>query len=311
MSMKRRGFVTVVALGAGAGLAPAGAQAGPGLGEWKSLGGIREEQGGEAPIEGARRFQADAAGDGIAFEFPAGTLVKARALTSDMLLDGEDLAVFQITLREGEQGRTFRFVFGGLNQCSFRMRMDLGMVDQGRWMADREGAFLKPMCSGDRVDLTKVDRLSLAVLRKGPRPVRWWMTGLQAVGEMPRRLGKPVLPRGVLLDEFGQSAQRQWVGKTRSADELKNRIRGQLEAAGSRQWPEAFSPWGGWKEKKLAEGTGWFRTEREGGRWWLVDPDGYAFWSAGLDCVRVDTAARIDGLETALQWIPKGPEYAD
>ena len=35
-------------------------------------------------------------------------------------------------------------------------------------MADREGAFLKPTVGGERVDLNKVDRMSLQLLRKGP-----------------------------------------------------------------------------------------------------------------------------------------------
>jgi len=52
------------------------------------------------------------------------------------------------------------------------------------------------------------------------------------------------------------------------------------------------------------EATGLFRTYHDGQRWWLVDPDGYKFWSAGMNCVRVDTAAAYDGLESALSWMP-------
>lgn len=33
------------------------------------------------------------------------------------------------------------------------------------------------------------------------------------------------------------------------------------------------------------EATGRFRTERHGGRWWFVDPDGHPFWSAGVNHV--------------------------
>ena len=32
-------------------------------------------------------------------------------------------------------------------------------------------------------------------------------------------------------------------------------------------------------------GTGFFRTEEAGGRWWLVDPDGYPFWSTAVNAV--------------------------
>jgi hypothetical protein len=91
-------------------------------------------------------------------------------------LDGDTTVQFAITLHEGEQGRVFRYTFGGLPQCGFRVRMDLGLVDQNRWMADREGALLKPLCSGDRVDLDKVDRTVFTLRRKAPGPARWAMT---------------------------------------------------------------------------------------------------------------------------------------
>ena len=67
------------------------------------------------------------------FRFPKGALNGAKCLTSDMLLDGREAAVFAILLREGESGRAFRFTFGALNQCSFRVRMDLVIL------ADRGG----------------------------------------------------------------------------------------------------------------------------------------------------------------------------
>jgi len=304
--MDRRQFVTVAALGAVRALAKETSV----LGAWKTGGKLRQEAG-ETPVPGARWFTAEAVGDGISFEFPAGALAKVKCLTSDMLLDGNALAVFQITMREGAQGRAFRFSFGALNQCGFRVRLDLAMVDQSRWMADREGAFLKPLASGDRVDLAQVDRMTLTVSRKGPRPVRWCMTEWAALPAMASKLADPVLPKGPLLDEFGQSTLLEWPGKTRSSEELVRRLGGQCEDAQKQSWPAGFSRWGGWKAKKLGEGAGWFRTRKDGGRWWLVDPDGYAFWSAGLDCVRVDTDARVDGIEAALKWMPEAPQYAD
>lgn len=266
--------------------------------------GGASKQGGETPVEGAAWYLAQAEGDGLSWQFPAGALAKVRYLAADMLLDGDTLAVFSLSLMEGEKGRKFRFTFGGLTQCSFRVRMPLALTDQNRWMIDREGAFLKPMAGGDRVDLDKVDRMTLTILHKGPAPVRWAMTEFHTSTEEVAKLDKPVLPKGKLLDEFGQSAQRDWPAKTRTVDELTRRIRTQLERAPQQAWPGAFSRWGGSKSKKLAEGSGFFRTHNDGRRWWLVDPDGCAFWSAGLDCVRVDCDARYDGLESGLTWLP-------
>jgi hypothetical protein len=274
------------------------------------LGSLRREEG-ETPIPGARWLVAEEAGDGLDYRFAPGTLAGARYLVADLLLDGNRLIVFTITLQEGDKGRAFHFRFGGLNQCSLRLRMPLSLVDQNRWGIEREGAFLKPRCSGDRVDLAKVDRLTFKVSRKSPLPARWCMTDLTYSSGEVEKLAQPILPKGPLLDELGQSTLHEWPAKTRTVAELQARLRAQLEAAPKQAWPETFSRWGGWKARRLTKPPGFFRTHFDGKRWWLVDPDGFAFWSAGLDCVRVDTMARYDGLEAALKWLPETGEFKD
>jgi hypothetical protein len=273
------------------------------LGVPEMKGGLSKEAG-KTPISDAAWYIAGAEGDGLVYRVEPGALASIKYITADMLLDGDNLAVFNLLLQEGASGPTFRFAFGGLTQCSFRMRLPFELLNQNRWMIDREGAFLKPMASGDRVDPRKVDRVTLQLFRKGPGRVRWCMTPLTvSTTEVPKLL-KPVLPKGALLDRFGQSVQRNWPAKTRSIEELKTRIQKQYEDASVIKWPEQFSAWGGWKSKRLGDGSGFFRTHQDGRRSWLVDPDGYAFWSAGLDCVRVDTNARFDGIEGALSWRP-------
>jgi hypothetical protein len=274
------------------------------------LGSISREEG-PAPLAGATWYSTEAVGNGFQYRFQPGSLAGAKYLTSDILLDGNSMIMFQLTLQEGEDGRKFRFQFSGLNQCSLRLRMPFSLVDQNRWGIEREGAFLKPRCGGDRIDIAKVDRVLFVVHRKAPGVARWCMTPLAAVHNIAP-LQKPLLTRGPLLDELGQSTLHDWPGKTRSVDEVKRRLQAQLDESSGIRLPPSLSRWGGWKSTKLAEGTGFFRTHNDGRRWWFVDPDGYAFWSAGLDCVRVDTAAAYGGLESALSWLPEGQaEYAE
>jgi hypothetical protein len=263
----------------------------------------------ETPIAGATWYLAHEVEDGLAYRFAAGALANARYLTADLLLDGTHLAVFVLRLQEGEAGPVFNLTYGALNQCSARLRMPLEAVKQNRWRYEREGAWLKPLCSGERVNLGKVDRMTITVLRKSDKPVRWCMTPVTATAEEPPLLDELVLPQGPLLDELGQSRlhdwpeKNDWPEKSRSAGEVSARLQAQLEAAPGRRWPEGFSRWGGWTAKRL-EATGFFRTHHDGKRWWLVDPDGYIFWSAGQNCVRVDTDAAYAGLEAALSWRP-------
>ncbi|MBS1826854.1 MAG: hypothetical protein JST93_16170 [Acidobacteria bacterium] len=266
------------------------------IGSWRA-------ETGDTPIANATWYDARE-GDGLSFRFTPGFLAGFHSLVSDMLLDGSTLVVFLITLQEGEQGRKFTFRFAGLNQCSFRMRLDLSLTDQNRWQSGREGAFLKPMAGGDRVDLAKVDRLTFTVSRTAGDAARLCMTPLSPSRTAVARLEKPVLPKGPLLDELGQSTIHRWPGKTRGVGQLVDRLRAQSRTASEQKWPSTFSAWGGWKAKRLTEAKGFFRTHHDGSRWWLADPDGYAFFSAGADCVRPDCEARIDGLESALTWMP-------
>ncbi|MBM3746567.1 MAG: hypothetical protein FJW34_12295 [Acidobacteria bacterium] len=298
----RRGFLAVTTL-AGAAKAAAQKIQGNALLPTATLGGLKRD-GTDTPIAGATWHIAEKPGDGFSYQFAPGTLAKAQYLAADMILDGNHMIVFQLAFQEGEKGRTFTFRFSGLNQCSFRLRMPLSLVDQNRWGIDREGAFLKPRAGGARVDLAKVDRMRLTVTRKSPKPARWAMTDLVASEGEVARIDKPILPKGPLIDELGQSTLHEWPAKSRGVEEVNTRIRRQLQQAPAQKWPGAFTQWGGWKAKRLGPGSGFFRVLHDGQRWWLVDPQGYAFWSAGLDCVRVDTTAAFDGLETALKWMP-------
>ncbi len=277
---------------------------------WSLAGGARAESG-PAPLAGGVWYTAGEVGDGLLYSFPVGALAQARWLTADLLVDGTHLAVFELSLQEGEDGPRFALIFSALNQCSARMRVQTEAVNQNRWRYEREGAWLKPMCAGSRVSLERVDRMAIKVLRKSDSPVRWCITSVVARADEPPLLDELVLPKGPLLDEMGQSAIHDWPGKSRSPEEVSERLRSQAAQAPKQAWPKGFSRWGGWKARRFGK-SGFFRTHRDGKRWWLVDPDGCAFFSAGMDCVRVDTESACRGLSKALAWMPdaEGPYRA-
>jgi len=264
-----------------------------------------------APIPKAAWYQARETGSGLGYRFAKGGLAEGRYLTADMLADGRSIIVFELALQEGPRGPRFTLVFCALNQCQLRIRMPLNAVDQNRWLLGREGAWVKVMCGGDRVDLAHVDRMTLAVMRKVEGPVHFCLTDFQARRDEPARLSDPILTQGHLLDALGQSTLHEWPEKSRSQKEVTARLQAQAAAAARQRLPEGFSRWGGDLSIRF-EATGFFRTQHDGKRWWLVDPEGYAFWSSGMDCVRVDTEAAFAGLESALSWVPSltGPYRA-
>jgi len=52
-----------------------------------------------------------------------------------------------------------------------------------------------------------------------------------------------------------------------------------------------LSKYGGWLAKK-SEATGFFRAEKIGDRWWMIDPEGFYFIHIGVACVRVGNSAQ-------------------
>ncbi len=283
-------------------LPSANAQDGPTLGEGKPVGALRITEG-PSPFPGVW-YEGDSAGDGLEFRIEPGTLAASQWLSADFLLDGIHIVAWRLAFHEADSQRVFRYQFGGLNQCSFRMRMPLEALANNRWRYEREGAWLKPLCSGDRVDPARVDRITFTIDVKADSVARWRMSPIAISAAEPPLLEELHLPKGPLVDELGQSRLHEWSGKTKDVEACTARLREQLKAVTTQQWPQRFTRWGGWKQRRLVEGTRFFGKHHDGKRWWLNDPDGFAFWSTGLDCVRVDTTAAIGGLERALSWVP-------
>ena len=111
-------------------------------------------------------------------------------------------------------------------------------------------------------------------------------------------LGPEVKLEG-MVDRFGQYAYGSWPGKlTGGEEELLQR---RLEEESSLEKANAFEGrdrFGGWARGPLLEATGFFRTARVDGTWWLVDPDGRLFFSSGIDCVDPNEATIVTGRES-------------
>lgn len=108
-----------------------------------------------------------------------------------------------------------------------------------------------------------------------------------------------------LVDPFGQCKGASWDGKTKSDSELHDFLTRELEwARQNNRYPNEWSAYGGWTKKRFPA-TGWFHTAHDGRRWWLVDPDGCAFFSNGV-CYgnRTGVYAMADHLEALYEWLP-------
>ena len=99
------------------------------------------------------------------------------------------------------------------------------------------------------------------------------------------------------LDQFGQVRAVEWPGKLHSLEQLKKELPEELSKA-AQGHNQNTSRYGGWKNGPHLEATGRFRTEKVDGCWWLIDPEGYLFFStgaclAGTEAMTPVTATRI------------------
>jgi hypothetical protein len=101
----------------------------------------------------------------------------------------------------------------------------------------------------------------------------------------------PFLP---CIDPFGQYKHQDWPGKVHSVAELEQRREAEARALAKDAGPAGWDKYGGWASGPQLKATGFFRTEKVDGKWWLVDPDGHLFWSHGIDCVRMLDATPIE-----------------
>lgn len=107
------------------------------------------------------------------------------------------------------------------------------------------------------------------------------------------------------IDRFGQYMHDDWNNKVHSTDELHRFA--EAEAAFLETTPrvENWSRFGGWKDGHKLEATGHFRTEKHAGKWWLVDPEGYLFWSIGVNGLRYGTPTPTRGREEYFSQFPE------
>jgi hypothetical protein len=120
----------------------------------------------------------------------------------------------------------------------------------------------------------------------------------------PEPYGKTDKP---IVDQFGQWTVKEWPGKIHSEAELRALNESLLTLAENAEFPADWSRFGGWTKLNFG-GTGFFRTHRDGNRWWLVDPDGFAFVSNGVDCIGTNASGVVENQEDLFAWLPDGSD---
>jgi len=146
-----------------------------------------------------------------------------------------------------------------------------------------------------------IDASHVTVVRLGmPRP-----SAPQPLVVGPPRVEPDRTSYDGIVDGFGQFLLGEWPEKVSSAEML--RTKGAEEARAVAQWL-ADSPrrdrFGGLLGAGGFRATGFFRTEQRDGRWWLITPEGNAFFSIGMDVIALAGETYVDGREFMFRDLP-------
>ena len=199
----------------------------------------------------------------------------------------------------------FGVVCGILPQFKAEIGLPFSLFDGQTLFVERANGRLKMVVQGNAIDINQVSDITI--------------TTYPSEDEYQIKLGNFKLLRNepkyetsdeVLTDLLGQDARKSWEGKSSSPEALSAALRAKLANAPLTCFADAsYSRFGGDTKMKLADGSGYFTTYKTDERWLLVDPEGYAFFSNGLDCVGASIEARYDVFAKNIGWLPIDDDY--
>lgn len=100
-----------------------------------------------------------------------------------------------------------------------------------------------------------------------------------------------------ISDRFGQNAKADFPLKISSEEELRKIALAELKALAADEGIADRSRFGGYKDGPKLDATGFFRVEKVDGKWWMVDPEGYLFFSHGPANVRMANMTTLTGVD--------------
>jgi len=106
------------------------------------------------------------------------------------------------------------------------------------------------------------------------------------------------------IDALGQYIHADWPGKVKSEADLSERSTAEERALETFPQVAGQDRFGGWADGPRLQGTGWFRTEKVDGKWWLVTPEGRLFLSMGMNCLYEGIGTFVEGRDKWFEPLP-------
>lgn len=249
-------------------------------------------------------------GSKFSFCFSDGKLVKGSDLEKweyiiiDIENTNSDTMTLDLKFRKSIDKPMFNVAFSLLPNSRIRLPIDFDILRSHQLFPERTVGRLGMMVSGEPVNKNEIIEILLASRKfVDERKLKVYKIYLS------NQKDESILNPENLIDSFGQWIPKKWSRKINSKCQLDAVLKKLLNEAENFLYKyenETWSKYGG-SMKKSFKSTGWFKVEKSEERWWLVDPEGYAFISQGLDCIQSGTETRIDKMmpyvENALEML--------
>ena len=163
----------------------------------------------------------------------------------------------------------------------------------------------------EAVDPANITQL-LIFVSKPNRNHEFVVENIRAVGVYtpPTAWVTDATPFFPFIDTFGQYRHKNWPGKVQSLHDLRARREVEASELAALPGPTNWDKYGGAASGPKLQATGFFRTQKVSGKWWLVDPEGRLFFSHGIDCVRAFDSTPIEDRQNWFSEFPGNqPEF--
>lgn len=241
----------------------------------------------------------------------------AFELTLSRPLSAEDVIIADV-INEADAMINLQVVFSGderrvvvriglFPHWPTRICLPVKVAEGGRLFLRRTPGCFKSVVEGANLAAEDIRRITLTA---APETTQYLQIKNARISDSASADSQPeyTYPDEPQVDELHQWRTRDWPGKTKSLNELAEALNAEM-ADVAPEFGSERSQYGGWRATCF-DATGWFRTHYDDGRWWLVDPDGCAFWSSGVDCIRSDGTVNVSGIEKMFTDEMPSPEDA-
>ncbi|GMA61351.1 beta-galactosidase [Alicyclobacillus fastidiosus] len=232
-----------------------------------------------------------------------GDWTRAKFLTVDVLHRCPDILVIVVTFAVGHRAHLndeIEVHFGVLPNVPTRLCIPLEALNaQTLFLSRYPGTMQTVLRGGTGIRADEVNYLSIGTIQS-IESRSFVISNLALTSEEPEFL----VNKQPIIDKLGQHTGNSWYNRIPNAKALADDLQHEMEREESSDfYAGRWGRYGGFKGLQF-ETSGFFRTHHDGRRWWLVDPEGYAFLSTGFDCVSPGEFMKVNGMSHLTTWLP-------